>query len=261
MATAATEVLRFAQNDPPWGEMTSVWREGLRLREALQAGDQLFCQGFAGFGPQKTAGDVAVFFDGEGEGEEHLDVLLDVFGGFGAGLFVGVEEVLAVFGFVEDPGRVEAEVDTDVAVLLEGGVIEGGAEAEDADRGWRRLPEEVEFCAFDLFRRFRKPEIPLHLELVGGVLVEEFGGFGYGVVDDGGGGVCGLRGARVEDELALVDGGLGKADRVGGGRGDARKAGDAGELTHDRDERGWERGETEVGEPEGKVELIGHKRI
>ena len=200
-----------------------------------------------------------MLLDGEGEGEEHLYVLLDVLGGFGASFFVGVDGVFAVFGLFEDPGGVEAEVDADVTVLLEGGVVEGGAEAEDADGGGRGLPEEVEFCAFDGLRCLGEPEVPLHLELVGGVLVEEFGGFGDSVVNDGGGGVFIFRGAGIKDELALIDRGLGEADRIGSGGGDAGQAGDAGELTHDRDERGGERGKTEVGEPEGEIELIGHE--
>ncbi len=77
-----------------------------------------------------------MFFDGEGEGEEFFDVLLDVPGG----VFV---EFFFVEGFGE-PGGIEAEVDADVAVLLEAGVVELGAEAEDADGGGLELPEGVE---------------------------------------------------------------------------------------------------------------------
>ena len=49
--------------------------------EALEASDEFFGEGFAGLGPEKAAGDAAVFFDGEREGEELLDVLLDALGG------------------------------------------------------------------------------------------------------------------------------------------------------------------------------------
>ena len=48
--------------------------------EALEAGDQLFGEGFAGLGPEEAAGDAAVLLDGEGEGEELFNVLLDAFG-------------------------------------------------------------------------------------------------------------------------------------------------------------------------------------
>jgi hypothetical protein len=33
------------------------------LVEALQAGDEFFGEGFAGFGPEEAAGDAAVLFD------------------------------------------------------------------------------------------------------------------------------------------------------------------------------------------------------
>ncbi len=116
-----------------------------RLVEALEAGDEFFGEGFAGLGPEETAGDAAVFLDGEGEGEEHFDVLLDAAGGLGVvaelgvgfvvaaglGVAVGVEEI--VFEGVEHPGGVEAKVDADVAVLLVGGGVEVWCEAEDAD--------------------------------------------------------------------------------------------------------------------------------
>ncbi len=73
-----------------------------------------------------------MFFDGEGEGEEHFYVLLDALDGLfvvaelgvgfvvdaGIGVAVGVEAV--VFEGVEDPGGVEAEVYADVAVLFVG---------------------------------------------------------------------------------------------------------------------------------------------
>lgn len=51
---------------------------GFALVEALEAGDEFLSEGFAGFGPEEAGGDAAVFFDGEGEGEEELDVFLDV---------------------------------------------------------------------------------------------------------------------------------------------------------------------------------------
>ena len=66
-----------------------AWRAAVRWSvDALEAVDELLGEGFAGFGPEKTAADAAVFFDGEGEGEEHLDVLLNVFGGGLVELFV-----------------------------------------------------------------------------------------------------------------------------------------------------------------------------
>ena len=49
------------------------------LVEALEAGDEFFGEGFAGLGPEEAAGDAAVLFDGEGEGEELFDVLLNAF--------------------------------------------------------------------------------------------------------------------------------------------------------------------------------------
>ena len=61
------------------------------------------------------------------------------------------------------------------------------------------------------------PELPLHLELVGHVVVELLGGLGDGVFDDGGFGVFG---AVVVDVDALVGGGFGEADGVDSGGGD-----------------------------------------
>ncbi len=91
--------------------------------------------------------------------------------------------------------------------------------------------------------------------------MELLGGLGDGVFDDGVFGVAGLGGALVVDEDALIGGGLGKADGVDGGDGDALVvlAADEGELAHDGDERGRQGLEAEVGEPETEVELIGHK--
>jgi hypothetical protein len=176
--------------------------------------------------------------------------LLDVLGGS----FV---EFLVIEGFGE-PWGVEAEVDADVAVLFEGGVVELGAEAEDADGRGLELPEGVEGGGFGDLRgaEVGGPELPAHLELVGHVVVELFGGLGDGVFDDGGGGVFG---AVVVDVDALVGGGLGEADGIGRGCGDAGVFADEGELTHDRDHGRGEGVEAEVGEPEAKVELIGHR--
>ena len=106
------------------------WRRA--LVDALEAVDEFLGQRLAGFGPEEAAADAAVFLDGEGEGEEHLDVLLDVFGG-------GLVELI-VFEGLGEPGGVEAEVDADVAVLFEAGVVELRAEADDADGGGLRLP-------------------------------------------------------------------------------------------------------------------------
>ena len=86
--------------------------------------------------------------------------------------------------------------------------------------------------------------------------MELLGGFGDGVFDDGGRGVFG---AVVVDVDALVGGGFGEADGIGRGGGDASVFADEGELTHDRDQGRGEGVEAEVGEPEAKVELIGHR--
>lgn len=104
----------------------------LRLVDALEAVDELLGEGFAGFGPEKAAADAAVFFDREREGEEHLYILLNVFGG----IFV---EIFLFEGFGE-PGSVETEVDADVAVLFEAVVIKPRSEAEDFDGGGLGLP-------------------------------------------------------------------------------------------------------------------------
>ncbi len=77
-----------------------------------------------------------MLFDGEGEGEKFFDVLLNALCG------VGVEGF--VFSAFKSPGRVEAEVDADVAVLFVGAEIEVGAEADDADAGGLEPPAGVE---------------------------------------------------------------------------------------------------------------------
>ena len=60
--------------------------------------------------------------------------------------WVGLEGVVFEDVF-EGPGGIEAEVYADVAVLFEAGVVEVGAEAEDADGGGAELPERVELDA------------------------------------------------------------------------------------------------------------------
>ena len=178
-----------------------------------------------------------MFLDGEGEGEEHLDILLDVFGG-----------EFVEFGIFEDPGGVEAEVDADVAVLIEAGVVELGAEAEDADGGGFEGPGGLQaFCAVG---DRGCPETPLHLELIGHVFVELLCGFGDGVLDERVGGVFG---AGVVDVDALVGGRFGEADRVDGGGGDAALFADEGELAQHGDERGGKRFKAKVREPEAQV--------
>ena len=260
-----------------------------RLVEALEAGDEFFGQGLAGLGPEEAAGDAAVFFDGEGEGEEGFDVALDVGGGVGflvlvVGRGAEAEEVggfvvlfslviCFVFVFVEDPGVVGAEVYADLAILLEAGGVELRAEADDADGAWLELPEGVEAGGGVEFVRIfggivgaagagvGRPEVPGHLELVGDVFVELLGGFGDGVFDDGGGGVLVVFGARIGDVEALVDGGFGEGERVGRGGLNAFAGGGAaelGELAHDAGEGGGQSVEAEVGEPETEVELVGH---
>jgi len=99
------------------------------------------------------------------------------------------------------------------------------------------------------------PEVPLHLELVGHVVVELLRGFGDGVLDDG---VLGGLGAVVVDVDALVDGGLCETDGVDAGCCDAFFTADERELTQDGDERRRQRVEAEVREPEAEIELIGH---
>jgi len=239
--------------------------------DALETVDELLGEGFAGFGPEEATADAAVFFDREGEGQKHLNILLDVFGGVFVEVFVGE-------GFGQ-PGCVEAEVDADVAVLLEAGIVELGAEAEDADGGGLELPEGVEGGGLVFGVRvglkvgiglgfgdgvdLRGPEEPAHLELVGHVVVELLGGLRYGALDDGTGGVLIFFGAGVVDVDALVGGGFGEADGVDAGCVDALArwvgaAADEGELAHDRDKGAGEGLEAEVGEPETEVELIGH---
>src|SRR5512142_2552809 len=96
------------------------------LVDALEAGDELFGERLAGLGPEQAAGDAAVLLNQQGEGEEFLDVLLDVELSF----FVQ----LIVIQRLKYPGSVEAEVDEDVAVLFVAGDVELGAEAKDADQ-------------------------------------------------------------------------------------------------------------------------------
>ena len=208
--------------------------------KALQAGDQLFGEGFAGFGPEEAAGDAAVFLDREGERKEHLDVLLNA-------LLRGLVEVGVFEGVVEDPGGVEAEVDADVPVLFIGGLVEHGAEAEDLDGGWLGEPKGVE-CGGP-FGIFGGPEAPLHLELVGHIVVELLGSLSNGVVDDG---VLGGLGAVIIDVDTLVDGCFVEGDGVNGGRGDSLGfwTGDGCELAEDADELAGQAVKAEVGKPE-----------
>ena len=58
--------------------------------------------------------------------------MLDVPGGCFVEIFV--------FDSLGEPGGVEAEVDANVTVLFEAGVVELRAEADDADGGGLRLP-------------------------------------------------------------------------------------------------------------------------
>ena len=155
------------------------------LVQALKSGDEFFGEGFAGFGPEEAAADAAVLFDGEREGEELFDVLLDFLGGVDVEIFV-----------FEYPGGVEAEVYADVAVLFVAAVVEVGAEADDADFGGFQFPDGVEAGFFGC-GGVGCPEGPAHFELVGGVVVELVGGFGYGGFDGGAVGVgVLLRGRR-----------------------------------------------------------------
>ena len=217
------------------------------LVDALEAVDEFLREGLAGLCPEEAAGDAAVLLDGEGEGEQHLDVFLDVAGG-------GLVEL----GVLEEPRGIEAEVDADVAVLIEAGIVELGAETQDADGGGLLLPGGVETAGFKRFGGFVDdggPELPLHLELVGHVVVELLGGFGDGGFDEG---VGGLLGAFVVDVDALVDGGLGEAEGIGRGDGDALVSADEGELAHHADQGFGQRVEAEVRVPETEIKLIGH---
>lgn len=112
-------------------------------------------------------------------------------------------EVIAAEGVVqgeifEGPVGVEAEVDADVAVLVEAGVVERGAEADDTYGGGAELPEGIESGVVRVggvaggdggVAELGGPEVPTHFELVGHIVVELLGGFGDGAFDDGGGGV------------------------------------------------------------------------
>ena len=227
----------------------------IRSVEALETGDEFFGERFAGFGPEEAAGNAAVFFDGEGEGEELFDVLLDAF------LRVLVERF--VFCAFEGPGRVEAEVDADVAVLFVGAEVEVGAEADDADAGGLEAPGGVEACGAGL----GDPEAPAHFEFIGGVVVELLGGFGDGGFGEGGVGLGGFA-AFVVDVNTLIYRGLGPIDGVGGGGGDAGElgvgaglAGDGDELPEDADEGAGQGLEPEVGEPETQIKLVSHEVI
>src|ERR1700744_814873 len=113
--------------------------------EALEAGDKFFGEGFAGLGPEQAAGDAAVLFDGEREGEELFDVLLDAAGGFGLERVAGGSSLRALAcNGLEGPGRVEAEVDADLAVLLVAAEVEVGTKADDADARGLEAPLSVE---------------------------------------------------------------------------------------------------------------------
>jgi hypothetical protein len=230
-----------------------------RLVDALEAVDEFLDEGFAGFSPEQPAADAAVFFDGQGEGQEHFDILLNVFGG-------DVVEFFVFEGFGE-PWGVEAEVDTDVSILLEGGIVKLGAEAEDADGRRLKLPDGIEAGGFEAgievdggirgleVDALGGPKLPTHLELVGHVVVKLFGGLSYGAFDEGGRGVFGT---VVVDVDALVGGGFIEADGVDAGCGNSLVSADERELAHDRHHRGRECVQAEVGKPEAKVELIGH---
>ncbi len=53
----------------------------------MQSCDELLGEGFAGLGPEESAGDAAVFFDQQGEREQLFYILLDVEMGFGVERF------------------------------------------------------------------------------------------------------------------------------------------------------------------------------
>ena len=264
------------------------------LIHALEAGDEFFGEGFAGLSPEEAAGDAAVLFHQQGEGEEFFYILLDVelavvvqrlsFPGVG---FAGV--VVRIERSIEQPGRVESEVDEDVAVLLIARDVKERAEAEDADGVGAQAPgrvgvEEVGRALLfvvgllvgldgpgeaeagaDGVGWLGGPELPTHLELVGHVVVKLLGGLGDGGLNGGvgGGGVrvhlggqarVGAGGFGVE---ALVGGGFGEVNGIRAGSNDAA-ASDDGELAHDAGEGAGERFQAEVGVPEAEVEAVGH---
>jgi hypothetical protein len=85
--------------------------------------------------------------------------------------------------------------------------------------------------------------------------VQLLGGLGDGVFDDG---VLGGLSAVVVHVDSLVDGGFVEADGIDGGGSDPLFAADEGELAENRGERGRQRIEAEVREPEAEIELVGH---
>lgn len=179
----------------------------------------------------------------EDEGEQDLDVLRET-------LFAVFVKVV----FFLHEGCVQAEVDADVAVLLEGRVVELRAEAGDLDRCGLQLPGSVQAFAGD----DGLPQLPLHLKLVGGVVVQAFGRFGDGVLCQG---LFAGFGTVVEHEDALEDGRLIPSQRDGGRDADAIVAADLAELLQDGDELLRQGSETEVWEPEAEIELICHREI
>lgn len=260
-----------------------------RSVDALEAGDELFGEGFTGLSPEEAAADAAVLFDEEGEGEELFDVLLDVdLSGLVEGSVVGREGQRDRELRIGDPGGVDAEVDEDLAVLLEAGAVEFGAEAEDSDSvrahvpGVLRLDEGWQVCVWvvpvgvsgggdaeavvGVLAVLGNPELPTHLELVCHVVVELLGGLGDGGVDECVGGVVrevdwgeGIEVRGVFDGAvdALVCWGLGEVDGIYGGSGDALFA-DQGELAEDTCEGGGKGLQPEVGVPEAEIEAVCH---
>jgi hypothetical protein len=178
-------------------------------------------------------------------------------------------------------------VDQEVSVLLVTGDVEAGAESENADGLGAQPPivvGEVEGGGIEIgvgvvlvaaggeakgaecgIVALLGPELPVHLELVGHVVVELLGGFGDGGVDefvgcfDGGidwdGGVEVGRGRLDVD--ALVGGRLGEVNGIGGGSGDTLGA-DQCKLAQDAGKRGGKGLQAEVGIPEAEIEAVCH---
>jgi len=134
-----------------------------------------------------------MFLNRQSEGKKFLDVLLDLL----LGSFV---EILVFQNLwrVQYPRCVEAEIHTDMAVLVVSAFIELRAKASDFDGIGLQPPGGVE-----PFGRLRQPELPFHLELVGGVVMELFGSLSYGIFDLG---VIAFLRLLVIDIDALVDG-------------------------------------------------------
>ena len=117
------------------------------------------------------------------------------------------------------PGRIETEIDPNVAVLIVGCLVEVGAEAGNPNACRFKPPGRIKRGFLALRASIRQPEHPAHLEFVGAVVMQLFGSFGDRVFDDGCFRVGRAFGAVVVDVDALIGGRLRPIDRVDAGRG------------------------------------------